>query len=49
MDKIRRILFTRTKRKGTRSEGPEYLIKPIDDYKSSEIWRWNRSREYNHN
>ncbi|MFX1328577.1 MAG: hypothetical protein ACFE91_10645 [Promethearchaeota archaeon] len=37
MDEIRGILFAIIKRKGTRSEGPEYFIKPIDDYKN----RWS--------
>jgi hypothetical protein len=36
MDEIRGILFSTTKRKGSRSEGPEYYIKPLDDYKK----RW---------
>lgn len=36
MDEIRGILFSRIKGKGTRSEGPEYFIKPLDDYKN----RW---------
>ena len=37
MDEIRGILFAIIKGKGTRSEGPEYFIKPIDDYKN----RWS--------
>jgi len=37
MDEIRGILFAIIKGKGTRSEGPEYLIKPLDDYKN----RWS--------
>jgi hypoxanthine phosphoribosyltransferase len=37
MDEIRGILFAVIKRKGTKSEGPEYYIKPIDDYKN----RWS--------
>ncbi len=37
MDEIRGILFAITKGKGTKSEGPEYFIKPIDDYKN----RWS--------
>lgn len=37
MDEIRGILFAIVKGKGTRSEGPEYFIKPIDDYKN----RWS--------
>ena len=37
MDEIRGILFARIKGKGTRSEGPEYFIKPLDDYKN----RWS--------
>jgi len=36
MNEIRGILFAKIKGKGTRSEGPEYFIKPIDDYKK----RW---------
>ncbi|MFX1321436.1 MAG: hypothetical protein ACFFAQ_07305 [Promethearchaeota archaeon] len=34
MNEIRGILFAIIKGKGTRSEGPEYFIKPLDDYKS---------------
>lgn len=37
MNEIRGILFARIKGKGTRSEGPEYFIKPLDDYKN----RWS--------
>ncbi|MFX1364738.1 MAG: hypothetical protein ACFFCE_13210 [Promethearchaeota archaeon] len=37
MNEIKGILFVRIERKGTRSEGPEYFIKPIDDYKK----RWS--------
>ena len=39
MDEIRGILFAITVGKGSRSEGPKYFIKPLDDYKnrSSEI------------
>jgi len=37
MDEIRGILFAIIKGKGTISEGPEYFIKPIDDYKN----RWS--------
>ena len=37
MSEIRGILFAKVKGKGTRSEGPEYFIKPIDDYKN----RWS--------
>ena len=37
MDEIRGILFAIIKGKGTRSEGPEYFIKPLDDYKE----RWS--------
>ena len=37
MDEIRGILFAITKGKGTKSEGPEYFIKPTDDYKN----RWS--------
>ncbi len=37
MDEIRGILFSIIKGKGTISEGPEYFIKPIDDYKN----RWS--------
>ncbi|MFX1567271.1 MAG: hypothetical protein ACFFCV_02775 [Promethearchaeota archaeon] len=37
MNEIRGILFAITKGKGTRSEGPEYFIKPLDDYKQ----RWS--------
>jgi len=37
MDEIRGILFAIIKGKGTKSEGPEYFIKPIDDYKN----RWS--------
>lgn len=32
MDEIRGTLFSIIKGKGTRSEGPEYFIKPLDDY-----------------
>ncbi len=38
MDEIKGILFAIIKGKGTRSEGPEYFIKPIDDYKI----RWSK-------
>ncbi len=34
MAEIRGILFTVIKGKGTRSEGPDYFIKPLDDYKN---------------
>ena len=37
MNEIRGILFARIKGKRTRSEGPEYFIKPLDDYKN----RWS--------
>lgn len=37
MDEIRGILFAIIKGKGTRSEGPEYFIKPLDSYKK----RWS--------
>ena len=37
MNEIRGFLFARIKGKGTRSEGPEYFIKPLDDYKN----RWS--------
>ena len=37
MGEIRGILFSKLKGKGTRSEGPEYFIKPLDDYKE----RWS--------
>lgn len=37
MNEIRGILFAITKGKGTRSEGPEYFIKPLDNYKK----RWS--------
>ncbi len=37
MNEIRGILFAIIKGKGTRSEGPEYFIKPLDDYKN----RWS--------
>ncbi|GAI93933.1 unnamed protein product, partial [marine sediment metagenome] len=37
MSEIRGILFAKVKGKGTRSEGPEYFIKPLDDYKN----RWS--------
>ena len=37
MNEIRGTLFTIIKGKGTRSEGPEYFIKPLDDYKN----RWS--------
>ncbi|MFX1478993.1 MAG: hypothetical protein ACFFCI_12750 [Promethearchaeota archaeon] len=37
MTEIRGTLFAVIKGKGTRSEGPEYFIKPIDDYKN----RWS--------
>ena len=33
MDDIKGILFAIIKGKGTLSEGPEYFIEPIDDYK----------------
>ena len=37
MNEIRGTLFAIIKGKGTRSEGPEYFIRPIDDYKN----RWS--------
>lgn len=37
MDQIRGTLFAIIRGKGTRSEGPEYFIKPLDDYKN----RWS--------
>jgi hypothetical protein len=37
MDEIKGILFAVVKGKGTRSEGPEYFIKPVDGYKN----RWS--------
>jgi len=37
MKEIRGTLFTIVKGKGTRSEGPEYFIKSLDDYKD----RWS--------
>ena len=37
MNEIRGILYSIIRRKGTRSEGPEYYIKPLDDYKK----RWS--------
>ncbi|MFX1374896.1 MAG: hypothetical protein ACFFA0_03710 [Promethearchaeota archaeon] len=37
MKEIRGILFAKIKGKGTRSEGPEYFIKPLDEYKN----RWS--------
>lgn len=36
MNEIRGILFAKIKGKGTRSKGPQYFIKPLDDYKN----RW---------
>ena len=36
MGEIRGILFAMIQGKGTRSEGPTYFIKPLDDYKN----RW---------
>jgi hypothetical protein len=37
MGEIRGILFAIIERKGSRSEGPIYFIKPVDEYKN----RWN--------
>jgi len=37
MSEIRGILFSKVKGKGTRSEGPEYYIKPLDDYKRKDL------------
>ncbi len=37
MGEISGILFAIIEGKGTRSEGPKYLIKPLDDYKN----RWS--------
>lgn len=37
MGEIRGILFAVIEGKGTRSEGPKYFIKPLDDYKN----RWS--------
>jgi len=37
MNEIRGTLFAIIKGKGTRSEGPEYFIKSLDDYKD----RWS--------
>jgi hypothetical protein len=34
MSQIRGILFSIIQGKGTRSEGPIYFIKPLDDYKN---------------
>ncbi|MFX0029590.1 MAG: hypothetical protein ACFE8B_10295 [Candidatus Hermodarchaeota archaeon] len=38
MGEIRGILFAIIEGLGTRSEGPTYFIKPLDDYKS----RWSK-------
>ncbi|MFW9818281.1 MAG: hypothetical protein ACFFE5_01630 [Candidatus Thorarchaeota archaeon] len=37
MNEIRGFLFAKIRGKGTRSEGPQYFIKPLDDYKN----RWS--------
>lgn len=37
MDEIRGTLFAIIKGEGSRSEGPGYFIKPLDDYKN----RWS--------
>jgi len=37
MDEIRGILFSVIVGKGSRSEGPKYYIRPIDEYKN----RWS--------
>ncbi|MFW9782917.1 MAG: hypothetical protein ACFFFB_11605 [Candidatus Heimdallarchaeota archaeon] len=37
MSEIRGILFSILEGQGTRSEGPTYFIKPLDDYKN----RWS--------
>ncbi|MFX0002398.1 MAG: hypothetical protein ACFE9C_11440 [Candidatus Hodarchaeota archaeon] len=37
MNEIRGILFVKIRGKGTRSEGPQYFVKPFDDYKD----RWS--------
>ncbi|MFX1324080.1 MAG: hypothetical protein ACFE8N_03925 [Promethearchaeota archaeon] len=37
MSEIRGILFSIVEGKGTRSEGPTYFIKPLDEYKN----RWS--------
>jgi len=37
MDEIRGILFAIIEGKGTRSEGPTYFIRPLDEYKN----RWS--------
>lgn len=37
MGEIRGILFAKIEGKGSRSEGPEYFIRPLDDYKN----RWS--------
>jgi len=37
MNGIRGIIIAKIKGKGTRSEGPEYYIKPLDEYKN----RWS--------
>ncbi len=37
MNEIRGILFAIIRGKGTRSEGPEYYIRPLDDYEK----RWS--------
>jgi hypothetical protein len=34
MGEIRGILFVKTVGKGSRSEGPKYFIKPVDNYKN---------------
>ena len=38
MNEIRGILISIVEGKGTRSEGPTYFIKPLDDYKN----RWSK-------
>ena len=37
MDEIRGVLFAEVVGKGSRSEGPKYYIRPIDEYKN----RWS--------
>ncbi|MHA1234024.1 MAG: hypothetical protein ACTSQL_02935 [Promethearchaeota archaeon] len=45
MDEITGILSVKIARIGTLSEGPDYYIKPLDDYANrwSEILVWNKT------
>jgi len=47
MDEITGILAVKIARAGTKSEGPDYYIKPLDDYANrwSEILVWKKTKQ----